>query len=259
MQTQSTVILFLVCQIYTFGFWIRGAIAPIADVLEREFGSNASEIGLLSSILYLSYLLFQLPSGLLLQIYSGELVIVVSAVGLGLSSLAFAYSANVEMAISVHFLNGVFVAPAWIAAVSIASQRFGSENTALSTGIMIFWCKLWIVALSTLQAVIYEEYDSWTLPFIALTLILSAIALLLLFFLFFEHKTLETAESAQSRSQSLTEQELDTFDGDHTPLIPKRQKKAFSIYKENVGAMSVRARIKKMGESLHKTLRNPWN
>ena len=287
--TSDWIIIFFVCQVYTFGYWIRGAIAPITDVLEEEFNGTATQIGLLSSILYLSYLLFQLPSGLLLQIYCGEFIVIVSAFGLALSSLAFSYSPTIELAIPFHFFNGVFVAPAWIAAVSVASERFGSSNTALSTGIMIFWCKLWIVALSTFQAMIYEEYGTWRVPFIGLTAILSLIAVLMTLAVMVETKP--GAEEEKLRMDSITElieQELDSFDhfnegtatavtaatnghhhdnrdrDDRSPLIskestPRSRSRCCSIYRADSKDKSFMDRLRKMGRSLSKTLKNPYN
>ena len=278
------IIIFFVCQVYTFGYWIRGSLAAITDVLEEEFNGTATQIGLLSSILYLSYLLFQLPSGLLLQIFSGEFVIIVSAFGLALSSLAFAYSPNFELAIPFHFLNGVFVAPAWIAAVSVASERFGSSNTALSTGIMIFWCKLWIVALNTFQAMIYEQYETWRVPFIGLTVILSLIAVLMTVAVLLETKPNADSIDFVDSIDGVAEQELDSFEGtptavksssngyhqsgyhdDRSPLISKRSNpksqrvRCCAIYRADAKDKSFCDRLRKMWLSLSRTLKNPYN
>eukprot|EP01083_Nonionella_stella_P005897 17021_1 len=228
------IILFLACQIYTIGFWVRGAIAPITDVLEDEFNSNATQIGLLSSVLYIGYLVFQLPSGLLLQIYSGEFIILTSAFGLSSALLLFSYTSTVQFATTIHFVNGVFVAPAWITSVSIASRRFGSENIALSSGIMIFWAKVWLLALTTFQATIYEEYSNWRLPFVLLAIVLVLISMILLCFVTCESQTsdvdLENDENSKGCSIHL--------DANNNSL--------YDI-------------AKKMSDSLRKTVCNPWN
>ena len=72
--------------------------------------------------------------------------------------------------------------------ISLASDRFGSENTAILAGLMIFWCKLWIVALTTFQATIYEQYNSWQFPFILITIILFVISVFVLFFVIYAQR-----------------------------------------------------------------------
>lgn len=260
--------MFMACQIYTIGYWVRGAIAPITDVLEEEFHTNASQIGLLSSVLYISYVVFQLPSGLLLQIYTGEFILLTSAFALSITMFTFSYSQSVEFAIPIHFLNGLFLTPAWITCVSIASDRFGSENTALLTGMMIFWCKTVLIGLTTFQATIYQQYDNWRLPFIILTITLIITSMIALIFVICEQ--FHRSKNHQTRGNSLTGDELDTFDentkkdDDNTPLIKHKDNKSgcfCSIYLQNDDKekKSLGDIVSKVTKSFKKTISNPWN
>ena len=41
--------------LYVISYFFRGSIAPITDVLEHEFNATSSEIGLMSSLFWLTY------------------------------------------------------------------------------------------------------------------------------------------------------------------------------------------------------------
>lgn len=108
----------LITQAYTFAYFFRIAIAPIADILEHDFDATSSQLGLCASALSIGYFSMQIPSGMLLQVYSAEFVSSLSSMLVGLSAVLFVLAPNIEMATLAQFLNGVSQAPLYVLCLS---------------------------------------------------------------------------------------------------------------------------------------------
>eukprot|EP01084_Bolivina_argentea_P248488 415684_1 len=210
----------IVLTFYSTLWWYRGSIAPIVDVLEEELHATASDIGFLSSIMYIGYSSMQLPTGLLLQIYSPEFITFISSFGLTITSLLFSISNNLTFTTIIQLFSGILIGPIWVTCLSIIDQRFTSKNVALLCGVAVFSTKIFLITATTIQARIYEIYNQWRPSYWVISAISCISAILTFIVIIFEQN-----QSTQIKYNEITNQfensvdfshrELDTFDGDN--------------------------------------------
>ena len=153
--------LILVCIIYSLSYFYRNSIGPIADVLEKEFNTTSTGIGMLSSFLYGSYFTMQVVVGLLLEIYSFHILILFSSSFLGISLIIFSFTSNVTMGIIIRFISGFIVAPPYVTGIAMASQLFGDDYVSMYSGILFFCGNLIVFISQCIQAYIYDKYNDW--------------------------------------------------------------------------------------------------
>ena len=153
----------LVVTLFGVVYFIRASIAPITDVLENEFekGTTSSDIGLISSSLFISYTAMQIPYGLFLEYYSCQFVLSLSSFILFISILLFSISQSLALSIFARILAGIGASPVWICGMAYASQKFDSKQVGLFAGVAQAFGCVCVVFLTWLQAFIYEKYDEW--------------------------------------------------------------------------------------------------
>ena len=151
----------IIAQIYTIGYFLRSAIAPITDVLEEEFHATTSQIGLCSSLLFIGYFTMQIPSGMLLQVYNPEFVSMCCSLLMGLCSALFVLSPNIEMATASQFFAGIAQSAVAISVISVSAKRLGPEMVTLGYGVVKLYCYLSLILMQYLQALLYETYSVW--------------------------------------------------------------------------------------------------
>lgn len=116
----------------------RGVMAVIGPVLAVEYGLSASELGLLASVLFLAYCLWQLPMGVLLDRYGPRRV--QSWMGLTAAGgfALFAVADGLAGFMTARALIGIGIAGGLMAVLKANSQFFGRAQVAGVTGIAMF-------------------------------------------------------------------------------------------------------------------------
>eukprot|EP01084_Bolivina_argentea_P262072 443100_1 len=168
LQSYKNYYLILLCIIYGLSYFYRNSIGPIADVLEVELNTTSTGIGMLSSFLYSSYFTMQVIIGLLLEIYSFNILIIISSFFLGASSIAFSFTTNLTMGITIRFISGFITSAPFVTGISMASQLFGDQYVSMYSGIMFFCGNFTVLCGSYFQAFIYDTYNDWRSLFIIL-------------------------------------------------------------------------------------------
>jgi MFS family permease len=116
----------------------RGSMAVIGPVLAVDYGLSASELGLLASVLFGAYCLWQVPVGVLLDLYGPRRV----QTGMGLTAAAgfvlFALSDGLTGFMLARVLIGIGIAAGLMALLKANSQVFRREQVAGATGIAMF-------------------------------------------------------------------------------------------------------------------------
>eukprot|EP01084_Bolivina_argentea_P061896 113146_1 len=150
--------------LYMAGYFYRGSLGPIVDPLQLEFKGTSSDIGLISSIFWLGYSIFQIPSGFLLQYFTPELILIIASFFLGITSASFGLPFNknsVTLPAIIMFISGIAFAPSYISVVSFIGVNLGNNYTALVGGIQLFLSGIFLFAANLLQAWLYEQFDIW--------------------------------------------------------------------------------------------------
>jgi MFS family permease len=123
--------------VYYLAFLFRNINATIADSLTSEFGLAAGDLGLLTSVYYLTFAAAQIPIGILLdrcgprRVQSG--VLVAAALGAAL----FAVSDNYLLLLGGRALIGLGVAAALAAGMKALVVWFPRERVPLLSGLMV--------------------------------------------------------------------------------------------------------------------------
>jgi MFS family permease len=131
---------------YFLSFLFRTINATIAEPLKSEFGFGAGDLGLLTSVYFLTFAIAQIPIAVFLDRYGPRqvqsAVLMVAAIGAGL----FAVSDDFWLLVVGRALIGVGVAAALTAGLKAIVIWFPSERVALLNGVMIMMAALGGVA-----------------------------------------------------------------------------------------------------------------
>src|SRR6056297_3427042 len=101
-----------------FTFSNRMALSPLMGFLRNEWNLTAYEIGVLGSVIYFPYLIFQLPSGIVADKLNRKSLLVWSGILQGLAMIGCSISNNIIVFGFFRALTGLFSA-------SIFSSLFG--------------------------------------------------------------------------------------------------------------------------------------
>jgi MFS family permease len=138
---------------YYISFLFRTINATVAGALTAEFGLGAGDIGLLTSVYYLTFAAAQLPIGILLDRYGpGQIqsaVMVAAAVGAAL----FGASDNFWLLLGGRALIGLGVAASMTAGLKALVLWFPGERIPLLNGLMVM-----LGALGALTATLPAEF-----------------------------------------------------------------------------------------------------
>ena len=116
----------------------RGVMAVIGPVLAVEYGLTASQLGLLASVLFLAYCLWQLPMGVLLDVYGPRRVQTWMGLLAAAGCALFAVSDGIGGFMVARAMIGVGIAGGLMAVLKANSQFFARAEVAGVTGIAMF-------------------------------------------------------------------------------------------------------------------------
>ena len=116
----------------------RGVMAVIGPVLAVEYGLSASELGLLASVLFFAYCLWQLPMGVLLDIHGPRRVQTAMGLLAAAGCALFALSDGLAGFMVARAMMGVGIAGGLMAVLKANSQFFARAEVAGVTGIAMF-------------------------------------------------------------------------------------------------------------------------
>jgi MFS family permease len=100
-------IIFLLLQ-----FILQGSVSGMAPFLAKDFNTDVAAIGLISSSYFWTYLLLQLPGGVLVDRLGAKTILVAGSIICAIGTLLFAMSPNVHTAVWSRMLTGLGTAPA---------------------------------------------------------------------------------------------------------------------------------------------------
>eukprot|EP01084_Bolivina_argentea_P151163 263871_1 len=165
--------LILLIETHGLSIWFRVSLSPITDVLEHEFNTTTSGIGILSSVFFIVYVVSQIPVGLFLQIHDAALTLVFSTFGLCILCLIFPLTTpSLTCASVVRALAGFVTAPIWISGISLIGELFGNNNLSLCVAIVAMSGGVHIFMGNILQAEMYKKYHNWTAVYFFVSIIL---------------------------------------------------------------------------------------
>lgn len=131
----------LVCfsaSLFFFYEFIQGNMfASIADNIMKDFHVQANKMAYLSSIYYLSNVLFLFVAGIVLDRFSAKKTILIAMLLCVLSTFMLAHAHSFYLALFCRFVTGIGSAFCFLGPVRIASRWFPPRRMAMITGIIV--------------------------------------------------------------------------------------------------------------------------
>ena len=154
----------------------RGVMAVIGPVLAVEYGLTASQLGLMASVLFAAYCLWQLPMGVLLDIHGPRRVQTAMGLLAAAGCALFAVSDGIVGFMLARAMIGVGIAGGLMAVLKANSQFYARAEVAGVTGIAMFLAASGsLLATSPVEALL--PHIGWRGAFwvlVAITLAVSA-------------------------------------------------------------------------------------
>ena len=122
---------------YLIGFYQRVAPAVITRELMSEFSLGAAALGNLAAFYYYSYVLMQIPAGVLADSWGPRRVLTVGAAVAAIGTLLFALAPAYAGAGLGRMLIGGSVGVAFVAMLKLASHWFAPARFAMLSGLAL--------------------------------------------------------------------------------------------------------------------------
>ena len=124
--------------LFFFYEFIQGNMfASIADNIMQDFHIQADKMTYLSSIYYLSNVIFLFAAGMLLDYFSTKKTMLVAMLLCVLSTFILAYAHSFYLALFCRFVTGIGSAFCFVGPIRIASRWFPPQRMALVTGAIV--------------------------------------------------------------------------------------------------------------------------
>jgi predicted MFS family arabinose efflux permease len=154
--------------------------AVLAPTLAAEFGLSAGGLGLLSSIYFLSFALFQLPLGLLLDRFGPRRVNAALLIVAALGGAWFAHADSAGSAIAARALIGVGVSGCLMSALTAFALWYPQERMSTMNGIVFSAGALGAMSV-TIPLELFLRIWSWREAFNLIVAATVAVSLVLWF------------------------------------------------------------------------------
>ncbi|KTC88233.1 MULTISPECIES: MFS transporter [Legionella] len=140
-QLGSSLLPWVVCisaSLFFFYEFIQGNMfASIADNIMQDFHVQADKMAYLSSIYYVSNVIFLFVAGFLLDRFSTKKTILVAMLLCVLSTFILAHAQSFYLALFCRFVTGIGSAFCFLGPIRLASRWFPPKRMALITGVIV--------------------------------------------------------------------------------------------------------------------------
>lgn len=125
------------CLFYFYEFFLQVSPSVMVPELMRDFSVTATQLGILGSIYFYSYVIMQVPVGLLLDRFGPRKLLTLASIVCATGSFLFGMTHHFFVAEVARFMIGFGSAFALVGCFKIAADWFPSNRFALLTGLVI--------------------------------------------------------------------------------------------------------------------------
>ena len=125
----------IACLFVTFQMLLQTAPSVMIADLENAFSINTFSVSLLSSSFYYTYVLLQIPAGMLVDRVQPRYCLTFCLLGIVITCAIFASTTSLQVATTSRIVQGIFSAPSVVPALFLASTWFPSRHFALLAGL----------------------------------------------------------------------------------------------------------------------------
>ena len=133
----SWLIWVLAASLYIFGFYQRVAPGVLTRELMTTFALDGAALGNLSAFYFYSYVLMQIPTGVLADRWGPRKLLSIGAVVAGVGTLLFALAPNFLLAAIGRLLIGASVAVAFVCTLKLAVHWLPMRQFSLASGLAL--------------------------------------------------------------------------------------------------------------------------
>ncbi len=126
----------LVALFVLYQFLLQTSVSVMIPELSKAFQVSDEKIGFLSSVFFYSYLLLQIPSGLLIDRFGARSVLLICVLLTGVMAIWFSLTTSFLSALIARLIMGAFSAPAVAGAMYIVANWFRAEQFGLLAGLV---------------------------------------------------------------------------------------------------------------------------
>ncbi|MCC7573734.1 MAG: MFS transporter [Candidatus Methanofastidiosum sp.] len=171
------ILLLALSLVYFFVYFHRVSSAVISKDLLNEFGVSALSLGLLSSMYFYSYSLFQIPVGILSDTLGPRKTIAFLTIFSAIGSFLFGIALNFNMALFARLIIGVGVSGVWIPALKLFSVWYSKREYATMVGVLLSVGNIGALSASYPLALIVSDFG-WRYAFYIIGIISIFLALI---------------------------------------------------------------------------------
>ena len=164
-------------------FASRVILSPLMGLFQDKWELTGAEVGMLGSVIYLSYFIFQIPSGLLADKWNRKKIMVLGGILQGIAVVGCGCFDNVFSFAFFRLLTGIFSAAIFSSSFGYIASTLPSEKKVMGIGIVHSFMPLGIVVGTVFTSEITFRYNLyWGTSFVifGLGIILSSVILSLL-------------------------------------------------------------------------------
>eukprot|EP01084_Bolivina_argentea_P302463 522069_1 len=172
----------VICCITLYGccMWLRSSFSAITDALKETWpDTQQKDIATLASAFFTSYTLVQIPSGLLLQVFTSELGVIIPVFTSGLCSQLIYYSQSFKALIKIRILLGISCSTAWLGTLSLIQQYFSIYDVPFYAGIGLLIGQSGPI-VGIYQSYLYQYYRDWRTPYFWIGILIQILCFILL-------------------------------------------------------------------------------
>ncbi|MCX6544521.1 MAG: MFS transporter [Acidobacteria bacterium] len=123
---------------YLAAFYLRTQPAVMTTELMRDFGMNASQLGVLAAFFFYAYVAMQIPTGVLVDSWGARRLLVAGSIMAAVGSILFGATTSFGLAALARAITGAATAVGWVVTLKLATHWFPSKRFATLSGLGLF-------------------------------------------------------------------------------------------------------------------------
>jgi sugar phosphate permease len=161
-----TRVLLCLLALYVINFIDRNNLGfAVIGGMNQDLGIGNAESGLAGGLFFLGYVLLQVPSGILVEKYDANRLIMVFSVAWGLIAIATGLVHNGTELLALRFLLGVVDGAVWTIILVVLTRWFPESERGTSNGVWLLCLPLSFIVMGPLSGAILH-YSDWRMLFI---------------------------------------------------------------------------------------------
>lgn len=171
---------FIVSFFVFFQFLIQTSSSLMQQDWLQYFHLNALSVSYLSASFFYTYLLFQIPVGLIYDRFNAKIILMVASFCLGIGCIMFSFSSTIPMAIFSRMMMGASAAFGFIGMLKVNSNLFPGRQFSIMMGLSEAFAAIAMTGAIILVAwlLLHFSWQQVTLQFSAIVFMITALVII---------------------------------------------------------------------------------